>query len=199
MSDAVWIPGGTFLMGSDRHYPEEAPAHRVRVNGFWMDRYAVTNAEFRRFVDATGHVTLAERPANAADYPGAKPEMLVPSSVMFKKARTVSTSAITTTGGSTCRVRTGATRRVPRARCRVCGSIRSCTSRSRMPKPTRSGRASNCRPRPSGNLLRVAAWTAPSTRGARSSRRAAGRWPIPGRGNFPGRTCCRTATSGRRR
>jgi formylglycine-generating enzyme required for sulfatase activity len=82
----VWIPGGTFLMGSDRHYPEEAPAHKVMVNGFWMDRHTVTNREFKRFVDATGHVTVAERPANAADYPGAKPELLVPSSVMFKKA-----------------------------------------------------------------------------------------------------------------
>src|SRR5215471_20000031 len=81
----VWIPAGTFLMGSDRHYPEEAPAHKVTVNGFWMDRHTVTNREFKRFVDATGHVTLAERPANAADYPGAKPELLVPSSVMFKK------------------------------------------------------------------------------------------------------------------
>src|SRR4026207_1313290 len=82
----VWIPGGTFLMGSDRHYPEEAPAHKVAVNGFWMDRHAVTNREFKRFVEATRHVTLAERPANAADYPGAKPEFLAPSSVMFKKA-----------------------------------------------------------------------------------------------------------------
>jgi formylglycine-generating enzyme required for sulfatase activity len=82
----VWISGGTFLMGSNDHYPEEAPAHRVTVNGFWMDRFAVTNAEFRRFVDATGYVTLAERPANAADYPGAEPELLVPSSVMFRKA-----------------------------------------------------------------------------------------------------------------
>ena len=82
----VWIPGGTFLMGSDHHYPEEAPAHKVTVNGFWMDRYAVTNADFRRFVEATRYVTLAERPANAADYPGAKPELLVPSSVMFKQA-----------------------------------------------------------------------------------------------------------------
>src|SRR5262250_2366846 len=82
----VWIPGGTFLMGSDRHYPEEAPAHKVTVNGFWMDRHTVTNREFKRFVDATGHVTLAERPANAEDYPGAKPEMLVPSSVMFRKS-----------------------------------------------------------------------------------------------------------------
>jgi formylglycine-generating enzyme required for sulfatase activity len=82
----VWIPGGTFLMGSDHHYPEEAPAHRVRVDGFWMDTHTVTNAEFQRFVEATGHVTLAERPANADDYPGAKPEMLQPSSVMFVKA-----------------------------------------------------------------------------------------------------------------
>jgi formylglycine-generating enzyme required for sulfatase activity len=82
----AWIPGGTFRMGSDEHYPEEAPAHRVSVNAFWIDRCAVTNAEFQRFVEATGHVTLAERPANPADYPGAKPELLVPSSVMFAKA-----------------------------------------------------------------------------------------------------------------
>ncbi|MCE9659307.1 MAG: formylglycine-generating enzyme family protein [Burkholderiales bacterium] len=82
----AWIPGGAFLMGSDRHYPEEAPAHRVKVDPFWMDRHAVSNAEFARFVEATGHVTLAERPANAADYPGAKPELLVPSSVVFRKA-----------------------------------------------------------------------------------------------------------------
>src|SRR5262245_60184770 len=82
----VWIPGGTFLMGSDRHYPEEAPAHKVTVGGFWMDRHTVTNRDFERFVAATGHVTLAERPANPADYPGAKPEMLVPASVVFKKA-----------------------------------------------------------------------------------------------------------------
>jgi len=73
-------------MGSDHHYPEEAPVHRVAVNGFWMDRHAVTNAEFQRFVEATGHVTVAEQPADPAEYPGAKQEMLVPSSVMFKKA-----------------------------------------------------------------------------------------------------------------
>jgi len=81
----VRISGGVFLMGSDVHYPEEAPAHNVSVNGFWMDIHAVTNAEFKRFVDATHYVTLAERPANAADYPGAKPELLAPSSVVFRK------------------------------------------------------------------------------------------------------------------
>ena len=83
----VWIPGGTFLMGSDRHYAEEAPAHKVKVAGFWIGAYAVTNAEFARFVDATGYVTVAERPANPEDYPGAQPELLVPASVVFKKTR----------------------------------------------------------------------------------------------------------------
>lgn len=86
LQDMVRIPGGAFLMGSNHHYPEEAPAHRVAVAGFWIDRHAVTNQEFKRFVDATGYVTLAERPADPADYPGAKPELLVPSSVMFRKA-----------------------------------------------------------------------------------------------------------------
>jgi len=80
------IPGGTFTMGSNAHYPEEAPAHRVTVGPFRMDRHTVTNKEFRRFVNTTGYVTLAEKPANAADYPGAKPEMLAPSSVVFRKA-----------------------------------------------------------------------------------------------------------------
>jgi formylglycine-generating enzyme required for sulfatase activity len=72
-------------MGSDRHYPEEAPAHEVTVSPFWMDRHTVTNREFRTFVEATRYVTLAEKPANAADYPGAVPELLVPSSVVFRR------------------------------------------------------------------------------------------------------------------
>jgi formylglycine-generating enzyme len=83
--DMVWIPGGEFQMGSDRHYPEERPVHRVAVDGFWMDRYPITNAEFERFVAATGHVTFAELPPDPADYPGAVPEMLYPGSLVFVK------------------------------------------------------------------------------------------------------------------
>jgi formylglycine-generating enzyme required for sulfatase activity len=82
----VWIPGGTFRMGSDKHYPEEAPTRTVAVDGFWMDERPVTNLEFMRFVKATGHITFAELPPNAEDYPGAKPEMLVPGSIIFKKS-----------------------------------------------------------------------------------------------------------------
>jgi len=83
--DMIWIPGGTFLMGSDKHYPEEAPVHEVTVDGFWMDMHIVTNNEFRRFVEATKYVTLAERPLNPADFPGAPPENLVPGSMLFHK------------------------------------------------------------------------------------------------------------------
>jgi formylglycine-generating enzyme len=86
-ADMVWIPGGTFLMGSNDHYPEEAPTHDVTVDGFWMDKYTVTNSQFRRFVEATGYVTVAEREPNPVDYPGAKPELLVPASVVFRKPR----------------------------------------------------------------------------------------------------------------
>jgi sulfatase modifying factor 1 len=79
-----WIPGSSFTMGSDRHYPEERPAHRAQVDGFWMDETTVTNAEFARFVAATGYVTVAERPLDAAQFPGAKPEMLAPGGLVFR-------------------------------------------------------------------------------------------------------------------
>jgi formylglycine-generating enzyme len=81
----VWIPGGTFLMGSDEHYPEEAPSRRVTVDGFWIDRHTVTNREFERFVRKTGYVTVAERTPDPAAYPGAKEEMLIPASTVFRK------------------------------------------------------------------------------------------------------------------
>ncbi|HEY7552886.1 MAG TPA: formylglycine-generating enzyme family protein [Hyphomicrobiaceae bacterium] len=83
----VWVAGGTFGMGSDRHYPEEAPVHRVRVDGFWMDRAPVTNRQFRAFVAATGHVTLAELPPHPRDYPGALPHMLKAGSLVFAPPR----------------------------------------------------------------------------------------------------------------
>jgi formylglycine-generating enzyme len=81
----TWIAGGAFTMGSDTHYPEEAPAHEVRVSGFWMDETAVTNAQFARFVVETGYVTMAERPPDPAMYPGALPEFLVPGGLVFTK------------------------------------------------------------------------------------------------------------------
>jgi formylglycine-generating enzyme required for sulfatase activity len=81
----VWIPGGTFVMGSNRHYPEEAPAHAVNVDGFWMDVAPVTNTEFAQFIEATAYVTVAEKPASFDDYPDAVPELLAPSSAVFHR------------------------------------------------------------------------------------------------------------------
>jgi formylglycine-generating enzyme required for sulfatase activity len=82
----VEVPGGTFRMGSDRFYPEERPVREVSVEGFWIDRHPVTVAEFRRFVKATRHVTWAEQPPNGEDYPDADPDLLVPGSLVFRKA-----------------------------------------------------------------------------------------------------------------
>src|SRR5262245_9844917 len=81
----IWIEGGTFTMGSDHYYPEEAPPHRVTVGGFWIDPYPVTNAEFAAFLEATGYVTLAERPPDPKDHPASKPQLLAPSSIVFVK------------------------------------------------------------------------------------------------------------------
>jgi formylglycine-generating enzyme required for sulfatase activity len=74
-------------MGSDQHYPEEAPAHRVAVSSFWIDPCPVTNRRFRRFVEATGYVTVAELPPDPNDYPGALPHMLKPGSLVFTPPR----------------------------------------------------------------------------------------------------------------
>src|SRR5881628_3318222 len=79
----VWIPGGTFLMGSERGKSDEQPLHRVTVRGFWMDKTEVTNQQFEKFVRATGYVTVAERKPDPKDFPGASPENLVPGSLVF--------------------------------------------------------------------------------------------------------------------
>jgi formylglycine-generating enzyme required for sulfatase activity len=78
-----WLPGGTFLMGSEDFYLEERPVREVAVDGFWIDEHPVTVGEFRRFVTATGHVTWAEIAPDPAAYPGADPELLVPGSLVF--------------------------------------------------------------------------------------------------------------------
>jgi formylglycine-generating enzyme len=83
----VFVPGGTFCMGSDKHYPEEAPAHRVKVDGFWIDRTPVTNRLFKVFVHATGHVTFAETIPDPKNYPGALPHMLYAGSLVFTPPR----------------------------------------------------------------------------------------------------------------
>ena len=81
--DVVVLAGGEFTMGSDDHYPEEAPVHRVQVDPFGLDRFEVTNTRFAEFVEETGYVTVAERPLDPAEYPGAPAANLVPGSLVF--------------------------------------------------------------------------------------------------------------------
>jgi sulfatase modifying factor 1 len=79
----AWIPGGRFLMGSDTAYPEEGPRRAATVDGFWMDRHEVTNAQFAAFVTATGYRTVAERGLRAEDYPDLPAAALVPGAMVF--------------------------------------------------------------------------------------------------------------------
>lgn len=81
----VWIPPQTALLGSDDFEPEEAPAREVTTTGFWIQRHQVTNAQYAAFVAATGYRTVAERPVDPADFPGAPPENLVPGSMVFRR------------------------------------------------------------------------------------------------------------------
>jgi formylglycine-generating enzyme required for sulfatase activity len=83
----VYLTGGQFRMGSDTAYPEEAPAHKVEVSSFWIDRHAVTNRDFAAFVATTGHLTAAEIAPRAEDYPAALPHMLFAGSLVFHKPR----------------------------------------------------------------------------------------------------------------
>ncbi len=87
MSDMVLIPGGSFRMGSDLHYPEEAPVHRVTVDGFSIDRTPVTNRQFKNFIRETGHKTFAESAPDPRNYPGALPHMIFAGSLVFAPPR----------------------------------------------------------------------------------------------------------------
>jgi sulfatase modifying factor 1 len=81
--DMVRIPGGRYRAGDDRFYPEEAPVAELEVDDLWVDMHPVTNAEFRRFVKDSGHVTVAEMQPDAADFPEASEDQLVPGSLVF--------------------------------------------------------------------------------------------------------------------
>ena len=82
-ADMVRIEGGSFTKGAAGFYPEEAPPREMTVDGFWIDRFEVTNARFGEFVDATGYVTVAQRRPDPKDFPGIDPALLQPGSVVF--------------------------------------------------------------------------------------------------------------------
>ena len=83
-ADTVALPGGRFIMGSDRHYPEERPARPAEVGPFRIDRTPVTTAAFACFVSATGYITVAETAPDPRNYPHANPALLTPGSTVFR-------------------------------------------------------------------------------------------------------------------
>ena len=126
---AVLVPGGAFRMGSDRFYPEEGPVRTALVPDLWVDEHPVTNAAFRRFVKDTGHVTVAERPPDPQDFPGADPADLVPGSLVFAPTSgPVPLDDWTRWWRWTPGARLAASRRAPARRCTAGICTRSCTS-----------------------------------------------------------------------
>src|ERR1700730_2118180 len=195
----VWIAGGEFRMGSDAHYPEEAPAHRVRVNGFFIDPCPVTNRQFAAFVAATGYRTVAERVLNPADYPGALPHMLKPGSLVFRKTRgPVDLRNIS----NWWEWKPGAYWRHPEGRgnsvaARLDHPVVHVAFEDAEAYADWAGKP--CRPKRSGNSRRAADGRAPNLPGVTNSLRRAARWRTPGRANSLGRTSVSTGSRGPRR
>ena len=106
----VWIPAQTAVLGSDDHYPEEAPARAVTVAGFFIQAHQVSNAQFAEFVDATGYVTVAERPLNPADFPGRQRRTSSPARWCSAAPAGRLTCAISVNGGRGRPARPGGTR-----------------------------------------------------------------------------------------
>ncbi len=179
----VWIPGGDFRWVRTAFYREERPARRESVDGFWIDREPVTNADFAAFVrgDRLSSPT-SERPPDPAMYPDADPVLLVPGSSVFTKPA----------GPVGLRDHQAWWAYVPGANWRHPeGPESSFDDRADHPVVhvayedvcglCRLGRQGDCRPRPNGNSRRAAGSTTRPMRGARTSRRMAGSWRTPGR------------------
>jgi len=188
----LWIPDGTFLMGTNdkESFPNERPAHLVQVRGFWMDEHDVTNAEFSKFVEATGYVTTAER---KIDWEELKKEVPPGTPKPDDSALAAGALVFTPTAGPVplndlsawwrwvWPEQTGDIPKAHRALSREEKIIQSFRSRGTTRLPMLNGLANGCPRKLSGNSLPAAAWKQNDTSGATNSSPAANTWPIPGR------------------
>jgi sulfatase modifying factor 1 len=195
-ADMVLIPGGTFQMGSDRHYPEEAPVHRVTVAPFRMDRTPVTNRQFRAFVQATGYVTEAEIAPDPKDYPGALPQMLKPGSLVF----TPPAHPVDLRNWSQWwRFEFGANWRRPYGRGKANHGLDDHPVVHVAWRDVAAYAAWTGKELPNGSTRPAAASMAPNSPGVTRSHQAAGIWPIPGKAHFRTKIWRRMATPARHR
>ena len=173
-------------MGSDRHYPEEAPVHRVTVDGFWIDRTPVTNRAIPRVRqrDRLRHLRR-DRAGSRRTIPARCRTCSRPARWCSRRPSSRSTCATGASGGRSSSAPTGAGPTAATARSAGSTIIPSCTSPTATPKPMRNGPARSCRPKRNGSSRRAAGSTAPSSPGATSSRPAASTWRTPGRASFP--------------
>ena len=177
----AFIPGGTFQMGSERHQPEERFTHMVRVDGFWIDRHEVTNAQFKQFVEATGYVTLAERGLDPKAHPNMAEGPARSGLGRFHRANGLEARRPDHAVVAICGRRELARNRpAPAAQSPERKIIRLCTSPMRTRSPMPAGAGVTCRPRRNGSLPRAAAATA-RTIGRAPSMPAASRSRTPGR------------------
>jgi formylglycine-generating enzyme len=172
VSDMIELPAGRFRMGSTGFYPEEMPVREVAVDAFAIDLAPVTVAQFARFAEATGYLTVAERPVDPAEYPEADPSLLVEGSAVFQLAR----------GPVPLNDPARWWAYVPGANWRhPWGADSDNADRQDHPvthiacedaEAYATGQARRSRPRPNGNTPLAAASTAPSSRGAMTNIRA---------------------------
>ena len=190
-SNMVLVSGGTFRMGSDKHYPEEAPVHRVTVDAFRIDKTPVTNRQFKEFVRATGHITVAELVPDPKDYPGALPHMIYAGSMVFSPPKHPVdlrnwSQWWTFLRGANWRRPYG-----PKSNINVLGNHPVVhVAYADALAYARLGWTRICRRRRNGSSLPAVGWNKPNSPGEMNSCPVATIAPIPGRGEFPHQNLC---------